>query len=337
MPKFKTKRHAEYYESRRLQQDHLTPSTNYGDIFDQDTEGPDEKSTELPDTTENSIDVTDSMEDLIDSNDSLDIVTTTEPTTTTSDTKLNLPPDFQEHKSIARSRKHLRHGYIEDFPAFDNNMGNLQSESKNWYHGDVLNGGNSNDRDILTDWRHIHAPKHGSHSYHETNSNLHHHHSDIGDNWQANDSSYGDKSYDEWSNLHSKGVPHHHNDVGLEDEIGKLHKKIHFGEQSHGIGGKYGYYSKEWTGHPSSKSWGGSALNSKQGGESHADSYGKWNGVHLEPTNWEGSHPGGTVGDTLYVSGSDVLGGSNYIKKYVYSNGGESPTHYTFGRSRSVS
>lgn len=297
----------------------MTHPTTYGEIFHQDTEGSDEKSTEKSDTIDNSTDATDSTDDSIDLTDSLDNDTTTEPSTTTT-TEVNLPPDVLEQKSIARSGKPLRHGYIEDYRAFDNNLENVPSQFKNWYYGAVLNGDNSNDRDILADWRHIHGPKHGSHSNYETNPNHHHHHSEIGDSWQVNGSSDSVEPFDEWLSLHSKGVPHHHNVVELDDESGKLHKKIHFGEESQGIGGKYGYYSKDWAGlHPSSKNWGESDLDSKQGEVSQIHSYGKWNGVHLEPTNWEGSHSGGTVGDLVYVSGSDALAGSDYKKKYIYS------------------
>lgn len=310
-------------------------------MVDQDTEGPDEKSKKKSDTTDDSNESTDSTVDSIDTTDSSDSDATTEPSTSTSETELDLPTDLQEQKSIARNRTPLRHGIIEDFPTLDNNLEDLQSKPKNWY-GEGLNSGNSNDRylDALAEWRHKYG--HGLHSNHESYSNHkthsnHQHHSEIGDNWQANDSSDGDESHDNWSSLHLKGLPHHHNVVKLEEESGKSHKKMHFGEELHRIGGKSSY-SKNLVGpHAGTKNWGRLDLDSKHGGESHAYSYGTWSGVHLKPNIWGGLHSGHVLGDDVYISSHETLQGPHYNKNDVFSNGGGSLTNYNWVRSRSDS
>lgn len=321
----------------------MTPSSGTDEILEQDPEGPDEKSRKKSDTIDDSIDATASMHDSIDATDSSDIDTITELSTTTSKSELNLPTNLQKHKSVARSRTPLRHSVMEDFPTLYNNKDNSPYESKNWYYEEGLNGGNSNDKDILVDWSHKHGFKHGLHSNHESHSNSvahsnHLHNSEKGDFWQANDYPDDDDAYDEWSSLHLKGVQHHHKGVGLEEELSKLPKKIHFGDKVRGSVGK-SHYSKDWVGsHTGSKSWGGLDLDSKQSGNSHADSYGKWR-AHLKLPNWEGLHSGGTAGDIAYhlqnLSGSETLGGSHYYKNNVFSNEGVSPTHYNSGKSRS--
>lgn len=332
----KIKRQADYYVSRRFHQD-MTHSSDIGEIFDEDASasGPDKKSMKTSDTADDSNLATNYLNNSIDLADSSEIDTSTQPSTTTSETELNLLTDFQEHKSVARSRKPLRHYVIEDFRELHNNMDNSQYEPKNWHYGEEFNSDNSNNIDVLADWSHKHSPKLGLHSNYETQSN-HQHHSQTGDSWQANDSSDGDRPYIEWSNSNSKGISDQLSGVGLEDELAKSHKKIHFAKESHGIGEKSLYF-KDWAGsQSSSNSWGGSDSDFKHG-EPHAVYYGKWNGAHLEPTNWERSHFGGAMSDVIYVTGAGTAGGSHYNKNDIFRNGKGLPSYYNWGRSRSDS
>lgn len=354
VPKIKVRRQIDYYVSRKFQQDHLTPPNNTGEILEQDRlipsnntgeisgqdEDQDKMTTEIS-VTEDSTDATDSANDSDDSTNSSVVDSVTEPLTITSETEFNVAMNLQKHKPIGRVRTGLRHSIMEDFPTLYNNKDTSEYDTKNWYYEGGLNGVNSNYRDIMADWSYKHSPKHESHSNHESHFNSeahsnHQHHFEKGDSWMPNDSPNDGDTYDDWPSSHFKTVQNHHKDFGLEDELVRSPKQLHFGDKLQGNGGKL-HYSKNWVGsYAGSKNWGGLDLDSKQSGQSRASAYyGKWNRAHLKPTNWEGLHSVGTAGDAAYFSGPETHGGAHYYKNEIFGKGAVSPAHYNSEKSRS--
>ncbi|XP_026324626.1 putative uncharacterized protein DDB_G0279653 [Hyposmocoma kahamanoa] len=100
VPKIEIKRQTKYFVFQRFIQGHANTSNDL---------------TKEPDRTDYSNDANAST----DSKTSTDIDTSTGTAEVSSETKLNLPTDIQEHKPVARSRIPLRHNFIEELRAFD--------------------------------------------------------------------------------------------------------------------------------------------------------------------------------------------------------------------------
>lgn len=124
------------------------------------------------------------------------------------------------------------------------------------------------------------------------------------DSLQSNDSLEEDDSHSNGPNLFSESGSHHSPDFGLKDKSGKFYKKIQSNDLIYGSGGNL-YDPNKWAGsHFGSKSWEKSLkhFDSQNGGESHTNSYGKWDGARSEQAN--------SGDDVIYYTGSETRRGS---------------------------
>lgn len=142
VPKITIKRQANYFALQSFQQDHETPSKAFTDIFDQNSERPDGKSTEHSDTTDDKHDTTNSREHSNKSSDTTDTDTTTDISKASSGTELST--DFTEHQHVARSRKPLRNSNKNGFCDYDNQYELNLIDSTNGDYVTKLHGGNAN-------------------------------------------------------------------------------------------------------------------------------------------------------------------------------------------------
>lgn len=208
VPRIKIKGQADYSISRRFQEDHVTPLSDFSEIFDQDTKRPDEKSSTESNTIDDLIDATNSMNDSNGSTNSSDIDTTTGISTAASETELST--DFKEHQYATRSRKPLRNINKKNYES--NNKYEQISDSINEVYTGKLHDSNAHNWKLLPDNK-----KRGANNRLQYN---YQYHSGEGDSWQADD--YNDElqintigsnnskgnggpysGYKNWAGLHS--------------------------------------------------------------------------------------------------------------------------------------